>query len=217
MILPAILILQACSSSNSSIYWVSGIKTECSAGAGTMNCLNVYKGQDLSDAVWENFYSNIEGFEFEEGFLQKIEVEEIKLDPKNVPADASSIKYIMVKELETKPDTRISVRGNWILGRLNGAPINKSIVLPTMNLNLNQMRIAGSGGCNNYTGSIDKLTTGTLNFGTIASTKKACINNNIEDDYLKVLNSVKTYETNELTLTFMDSDGNEILSFLKGD
>lgn len=218
LLLPAILILQACSSTtNNTVFWVSGFKTECDAGAGKMDCLNVYEGDDLSNANWEVFYSSIEGFEFEEGYLQKIEIEKIELDPKNVAADASSVVYNLVKKLEKRPDIRISVSGNWVLARIDGAPINKSIVLPTMQLNLDQMRVSGTGGCNNYTGSIDELTFDAVTFGLIASTKKACVNNNIEDDYLTALNNVKTYEIDEATLTFMDSDGTDILAFIEGE
>jgi hypothetical protein len=41
---------------------------------GKMECLNIYRGDDISKRNGENFYVNIEGFEFEEGFLKKIEV-----------------------------------------------------------------------------------------------------------------------------------------------
>ena len=70
------LLLNACSNSKNKIFWVSGMKTECSGGAGKMQCLIVHKGKNLDEAIWENFYSPIEGFEFEEGFMKKLEIRE---------------------------------------------------------------------------------------------------------------------------------------------
>lgn len=96
--------LSACASSQHQIYWVSGSKAECSAGAGKMQCLRVSKNADLKQADWQYFYAPIEGFNFEKGFLKKIEVHASPLDPQTVPADASSIRYTLIKELEKMPD-----------------------------------------------------------------------------------------------------------------
>ena len=76
-----------------------------------MPVLNIYKGENLNDPEWENFYANIEGFEFEEGYLQKIEVKEEKLDKSQVPADASTIKYTLVNVLEKQKDLRTELNG----------------------------------------------------------------------------------------------------------
>ncbi|GAE83622.1 lipoprotein [Bacteroides reticulotermitis JCM 10512] len=46
---------------------------------------------------WEYFYSNIEGFQYEPGYEFVLKVKEEKLE--NVPADASSIKYVLVKQI----------------------------------------------------------------------------------------------------------------------
>lgn len=86
------------------VYWVSGSKAECSAGAGKMMCLRVSKHPDLQQAHWQYFYAPIEGFVFEEGVLKKIEVRATALAPETVPADASSIRYTLIRELERKTD-----------------------------------------------------------------------------------------------------------------
>lgn len=96
--------LEACASPSAHIYWVSGSKAECSAGAGKMQCLRVSPNADLRQAKWQYFYAPIEGFVFEEGFLKKIEVQATPLDPKTVPAGASSIRYTLIKELEKVAD-----------------------------------------------------------------------------------------------------------------
>lgn len=218
--LPAVILLiimaQACSTpKKSSVFWVSGIKTECSAGAGKMNCLNVYRGDDLANSKWELFYAPIEGFQFEEGIMKKIEVNEEKLDGKPQPADASSIKYTLVKELEKQPDTRLLVSGNWIPSRINGSPIASPAAIPTMEVQLNSMQIAGSGGCNMYSGPIKKMMLGSIVLGNIVATQRACINDNVETAYFNALNATKLYKVSGSELIFFDESGKETLYFTK--
>ncbi len=211
----SLMMLQSCSTTKNNIYWVSGIKTPCSSGAGKMNCLNVHKGKDLSDSNWEHFYANIEGFEFEEGYMKKIKVKETKLNLKDVPADGSSIKYELVEELDKQPDHRALVKGKWILNRFNEGPVNRSVTLPTMEITLNEMSVSGSGGCNMYSGPIEQLSSGIIRFGNMASTRKACFNKNIESEYLKAMGKVKTYQIKESNLIFYNEEGKEILSYMK--
>lgn len=208
-----VLQFQNCSTKKNDIFWVSGFKTECTAGAGKMKCLNVHKGENLENPKWENFYSNIEGFQFEKGFLKKIKIKEEKID--NPPADDSSNKYILVKELEKKLDLRVSLVNNWILNSINNNPINRSIILPELEINLYNRRVTGISGCNNYSGQINKLSSNTIQFPNIISTKKACINKNIEQDYLNALRSVAAYQIKEENLILFDKDGKRILSYLK--
>lgn len=210
-----ILLTQTCSQAKSTIFWVSGIKTECSSGAGKMMCLNIHRGEDLSNPDWETFYAPIEGFVFEEGFLKKIVVKEEKLEVKNVPADASSIKYTLVKELEKLSDTRVLVKGSWLLNGINGKPINRMVTLPTMEIDLNSMRVGGNDGCNNYSGRLENLTAGIIHFSEMASTKKSCMNKTIDHEYNQALSDVKTYQIMGPNLMFYNQDGKKVLSFMK--
>ncbi len=70
-------------------------------GEAPQECLQVkyISGERMSDD-WENFYSNIEGFEYIPGNIYTIEVELTHLDPANVPAGASSINYKLIKVKE---------------------------------------------------------------------------------------------------------------------
>lgn len=210
-----ILLTQTCSQTKSSIFWVSGIKTECSSGAGKMMCLNIHRGEDLSNADWEIFYAPIEGFVFEEGFLKKIAVKEERLEVKNVPADASSIKYTLIRELEKEPDTRVLVKGSWLLNGINGKPINRMVTLPTMELDLNSMRVGGNDGCNNYSGRLEDLTARKIQFSEMVSTKKSCMNKTIDHEYNQALTDVKTYQIIGPNLMFYNKDGKKVLSFMK--
>ncbi|HTO37580.1 MAG TPA: META domain-containing protein [Brumimicrobium sp.] len=211
------IMAQGCSTVKTETMWVGGLKTECNAGNLEAECLSVNKGEDLTTTSWENFYVDIEGFEFEEGYMKKIEVEAIQLDPKDVPADASSIQYKFVKELEKKKDPRSSLSGNWILATINGGPINKMVVIPNLSVDLKEMRIAGNAGCNRYFAGIEGLSTQKITFSQAGATMMACNNENIESEYLKVLGDVATFDFENDLLNFYDEDGNSILSFLKTD
>ncbi|ANW95967.1 hypothetical protein AXE80_06595 [Wenyingzhuangia fucanilytica] len=214
IVLISLSILTACSS-NKSVFWVSGYQSECSSGAGKTNCLLVHKGEQLVNPTWENFYTPIEGFNFEKGYLKKIEVKQEKLDAKNVPADASSIKYTLVKELEKQKDIRVLAEGDWILGSINNHPINRMVKTPTLKINLTTMSISGNGGCNQYSGNIKQITSNTFNLGNIISTQKACFQKNIEYEYLKTLNDVNTYDIKGSQLIFYNNQGEIVLSFIK--
>ncbi|MCJ7932343.1 MAG: DUF4377 domain-containing protein [Chryseobacterium sp.] len=67
---------------------------DCSAGAGRMKCLQVK--ENASDS-WTHFYSNIEGFDYEPGYEYVVQVKTEKIA--NPPADASSIKYTLIKQV----------------------------------------------------------------------------------------------------------------------
>ncbi|MFN4081307.1 MAG: DUF4377 domain-containing protein, partial [Saprospiraceae bacterium] len=74
----------------------------CSAGAAKLECMQVKWSKDQAD--WENFYGQIEGFEFEKGYEYELLVREKKIA--NPPADAPGIKYALVKTVsKTKAET----------------------------------------------------------------------------------------------------------------
>lgn len=55
----------------------------------------VQEGSDIGTEKWDYFYSNIEGFEYELGYVYDLIVE--KQTIKNPPADGSSINYILIE------------------------------------------------------------------------------------------------------------------------
>jgi hypothetical protein len=64
-------------------------------GVGPMLGLIIQKGESIGTNDWQFFYDNIEGFDYEWGYVYKLQVayEEIP----NPPADGSSIKTKLVK------------------------------------------------------------------------------------------------------------------------
>lgn len=70
-------------------------------GAAPMEVLLVKEG-DAQE--WSFFYSNIEGFNFEPGYEYVLEVKKENIE-QPTPADASSIKYTLVKEVSKTQKT----------------------------------------------------------------------------------------------------------------
>lgn len=64
-------------------------------GAAPMEVLLV---KENGAEEWSFFYSNIEGFDYESGYEYEIEVKKETIE-EPVPADVSSIKYILTKEI----------------------------------------------------------------------------------------------------------------------
>lgn len=93
-------IMFSCTSPKNIVKYTVASQTADCTGVAPQKCLLVKKG-DASE--WEFFYSPIEGFNYEEGYEYVLEVRE---DPvENVPADASSIKYTLVKEVSKTAKT----------------------------------------------------------------------------------------------------------------
>ena len=89
-----LFLLTSCTNkTNTVLYTIASQNADCT-GVGPQKCLLIKKG-DAKD--WEFFYSNIEGFTYEPGYEYQLEIKEEKRE--NVPADASSIRYTLVKEV----------------------------------------------------------------------------------------------------------------------
>ncbi|WP_460687144.1 DUF4377 domain-containing protein [Niabella aquatica] len=83
------------------IYWINSATKDCQ-GVGPMKCLEVQKNDTLEPGKWQLFYSQIEGFTYEPGYVYQLIIKEEQIPADRVPADGSSIKYTLVKQLEKK-------------------------------------------------------------------------------------------------------------------
>jgi len=77
------------------ILYVDSKLVDC-VGVGPQKCMLV---RENPNSEWQMFYDKIEGFDFEEGTQYKLEI--IITDVENPPADASSLKYTLIKILES--------------------------------------------------------------------------------------------------------------------
>lgn len=105
----------------------------------------------------------------------------------------------------------------WNAVRINGAPINRMVAVPRLELNTTTMGVIGTDGCNNYTGIISKLSEEKLSFSKIVATQKMCLGKNVAAAYTSAINQVATYKIDGLQLILYNKSGHEVLAFLKGD
>jgi heat shock protein HslJ len=187
-----------------------------------MNCLQVQKNESIEKGKWQNFYSPIEGFKFETGYIYKLSVTEEKINPAQAPADGSSIKYTLVEVLEKKPDPKFRIHDIWALEAIDGQIVerpdeNDRMQIPSIEINLTEMKIMGTDGCNNFFGSVKNIEDDELTFGPLGATMKMCFNMDIPNKFNAAINKVSKYKVENLRLYFFDNAGVELLRFKKVD
>lgn len=202
-------------------YYVNSSKVDCE-GVAKMKCLQVQKGDVLDAANWNYFYSTIEDFTYEPGYIYKLKVKETILNPSTVPADASSVKYTLVEILEKTPDATLQLHDIWALEAMNGMAVTEDNFSnfskqPILELFIADKRIVGNDGCNSFFGSIESLDTAQIRFGKMGSTKMACPNMELSNTFTKALQNTTTYTRDGLTLSLFDASETEVLRFKKVD
>jgi heat shock protein HslJ len=187
-----------------------------------MKCLQVQKNQTIEKGKWQNFYSIIEGFKFETGYIYKLSVTEEKIDAAKVPADGSSIKYTLVEVLEKRPDPKFRIHDIWALEAINGETFdnpheNDRMQRPSIEINLTEMKIIVTDGCNNFFGPVKNIDDSDLTFGPLGSTMKMCYKIEIPNKFNAAMAKVGKYKIEDLKLYFFDDAGVELLRFRKVD
>jgi len=81
---------------------------------------------------------------------------------------------------------KYQLNGTWRLEKINGRAI--SLPAPTLGIYFSEGRIAGSGGCNRYFGTLDEATNTSIKFNKLGATKMACEDMSLENQYLELLN-----------------------------
>ena len=101
-LLNLLVLLAACQnekpevSPNEAMLRVNYYRVQC-MGEGLQSCYLVQQDQKVGTAEWNYFYGQIEGFEYEEGFIYTLKV---RITPVvNPPADASDRRYTLLKVL----------------------------------------------------------------------------------------------------------------------
>lgn len=194
--------------------WVNSYKADC-VGVTPQSC---YLIKDTEDAEWTYFYDQIEGFEYAPGSIYKIAIYVEELDPNSVPADASSLKYVLKEVIEKQPDPRNQLVDIWALEMINGQTWeNTNRKHPSIEISLAQNKMHGNDGCNNIFANIEKLTEKELKLGMIAGTRMACPDMKNPGEYNAALAKVRTYKREGLKLHLLDEAGNTILQYIEVD
>ena len=213
MLLSVAIGLGSCSTSTQAVYWVNSSQAESSAEGSKMQCLQVYKGDNLSKAQWEAFCAPIEGFTFEEGYFKKIEVSEKQL--KDASTGTPNIAYTLVREIEKVKDSRFDLQGEWKLVSMGEMVITPE-AQPTLKLNIREMKVNGSDSCNTFMGSIETLTDKKLVFGDLASTLMLCVEKmEVADAFGMAMQKVRQYQLKGDQLLLTDKQGGVLLTFAK--
>ncbi len=190
--------------SRTATYWVNSYQVGCT-GVTPMTCLQVQETEDLDYNNWKNFYNHIDSFEFEYGYLQKIKVHETFLNPDSIPADAPSVQYKLIEVLERKFDDRVKLNYNWKLTDFYADSEAKFDKTPNLKFSLEEGKVSGTNGCNNFVGQIDSVTTTAIGLSRIASTLMACPNMTDSRKFSKALESATSYELKAGTLLLKDA------------
>lgn len=202
---------------NEYIYWVNSYKVVCT-GVGQQMCLQIQKGKTMEPGEWKNFYDDIRGFDWKPGFIYKLKVRENEIPLSQVPADASSIRYVLVEELQKESDPVVRLHDIWALEVLDGKRWeSKTLERPTLEIKLTTGKVMGTDGCNQYQGDIKKITPKELVLGPLASTKKACPDMEGSNLFHNAMSKVQGYTLDQLKLTLTDKKGNDLLRFRKVD
>lgn len=204
--------------------WINSAKVPCT-GVAAQSCMHVIRGHGQgkispTHSDWQLFYGNIEGFNFQPGIITHLIVRETKLDPSQVPADASSIKYTLVRQLGSYGQATSNLHDIWALESLQGKKYQAQDGLehPSLELNLTEMRSYGTDGCNRFSGEIRSAGTEKLTFGILASTKKMCMANmETAKGFLQALQNTRSYELEQGKLSLLDEAANIVMVLKKVD
>ena len=117
-----------------------------------------------------------------------------------------------------KSSANLRLHDIWALETIKGETVDfDSIERPSLELNLTEMKVMGTDGCNNFFGGIERLDGKDISFGPIAGTRKYCTPMTVPDLFNKQINNVSTYEIEGLKLRFFDAAGDELLGLKKVD
>ncbi len=86
---------------------------------------------------------------------------------------------------------------------------------PRMEIHLQDMTVHGTTGCNNYQGKI-VIDNDKMNIGPLGMTRRFC-EGSLENQYIKALDLVHTYELDGMNLLLKDEAGKVVLKFKKVD
>ncbi len=92
----------------------------------------------------------------------------------------------------------------WKLVRLNGKPIEASSREPFIRLTAEENRVNGNSGCNMFNGKYELFEGNKINFSPFAMTKMACMDSNVEDEFMKVIGKTTSYLLTSNELIFQD-------------
>ncbi|MGI9037136.1 MAG: META domain-containing protein [Pyrinomonadaceae bacterium] len=178
---------------------VANQKASC-RGIVAQDCLQV---KHLNEENFGLFRQNIENFKFVPGYFYVLEVRVETV--KNPPADASNLRYRLLKILARVKSDNLSTSDSsatptqnaadveWKLTRLEGKAVENGKVF--IKFDDQNKRVGGSGGCNSFGGTLAQ-DGNQIKISQIISTKMACVNRNtmqVENNFFRNLERVTAF------------------------
>lgn len=197
------------------IIYVGPELVECE-GAGPQQCMLV---KENPEDEYQLFYDRIEGFNYLPGYEYKLKIREEQVE--NPPADASSIRWVLVDVLEKNTpqstEAEMTLEGIlWVLQGYVNAQGNLLNPLPGTQLfiRFEDGAVSGSAGCNSFNGTYE-LSGRFITFGPLATTMMACEEAVMDQEatFLTNLQNAATYSVNLERLLFVDEAGATLLNF----
>ena len=135
------------------------------------------------------------------------------LDPKEIPADASSIRYTLIKELKKKKDSLSPLQGDWRLTHIREKEVSENPKSVTIHFNISQNNVYGNDSCNSFFGSIKQITSNKMHFRALASTKRWCKDMSLATPFLQAIENVFFYRLDENSLFLLDENKSILMQF----
>jgi heat shock protein HslJ len=208
-------------SGESQILFVAPELKDC-VGVSPMQCMQT---ADSEAGPWSLFYSQIDGFIFEPGFLYELRVRSEQVA--NPPADSSSIRYILEEivsktEVEATPPAADGLAGSsWTLSEISmnqDGMLTPPVGERPVTIEFQEGRAAGNATCNRFTGGYT-ANDSALSFGPAASTRMLCPGDDLnaqEFAFFQVLQLTSNYTIEGDTLTLLSTEGVTLASFVRG-
>lgn len=211
---------QDMSSQNSEekVFWINSAKLPC-VGVAPIYCFQIQEGDQIEDGKWQNFYSNIDGFNYQPGNIYQIKVRIDKL-PEPIPADASSLNYSLLEIISQEPDRTLRLTNIWkvvALGEIKN-PMAQDKAL-TIEINVSERSVFGFSGCNTLRGRIAKVTEKELLFGYLTTTMMACGDEETKLERLmgEQLSETKFYKFENRNLYLMNQEEKVLMVLINVD
>ncbi|MCD7978283.1 MAG: META domain-containing protein [Tannerellaceae bacterium] len=115
-----------------------------------------------------------------------------------------------------------SLNGEWLVQEMNGNRIDAGEQTPYLNFDMEQGTVSGYAGCNRLSGKVEysQLQNNILKFMQMVTTRMACMDMSIEDEFLKTIDKVVRFDSPDTsapvrTIDLYGIDGSKILVLQK--
>lgn len=196
-IMSMVLLFFSCSTNTDKVILIASTKADCT-GISPQKCLQI---KEEGETNWTYFYSNIEGFDYVEGFYYRLKVSVSEIE--NPPAGGSSLKYRLIEVLEKSKAPLNLDQGSWLVTRVKDRDsFGRN---PFIKIDLLQNEINGNTSCNRFSAKI-KVTNNKVDISELSSTEMMCKDIDVETAFLDALASITSYSLKNDKLQLLDAN-----------